>query len=372
MSSLAHMRRMREAEPYAIEELYREYQPRLLSFCRHMLGNQQEAEDAVQLTFLAAHVQLPHADIETSVGAWLFTVARRKCIDILRRRRSEAELDPDTISTAGLAAEVERREDLRRLVGDLQRLDANHRAALLLTQLEDLPQAQVAQVMGTHERRVKRLVFEARQELMGRRDSRDLACRAVQEELANARGSQFRRRHLVAHCEDCEECEEYRTALLAQRTALRAILPVPIFFLATKKAWAAASVPTPHVSVARRILNAVATIPAGAATAVVTVAATGAMGSLPSTPRVPFKPPAPAPAFSAASSSPAAAPARVAKITKPKPAPKPKRVVVTPAPPPPATVGLQNATVSRVVQPAPEPPVVEVEVETVTVEAGGP
>jgi RNA polymerase sigma factor (sigma-70 family) len=359
------MRRMREAEPQAIEELYREYQPRLLSFCRHMLGNQQEAEDAVQLTFLAAHVQLPHERIETSVGAWLFTVARRKCIDILRKRRSDVELDPDAVSTAGLSAEVERRDDLRRLVGDLQRLDATHRAALLLTQLEDLPQAHVAQVMGTHERRVKRLVFEARQELMGRRESRALACRAVQEELANARGSQFRRRHLVAHCEDCEECEEFRTALLAQRTALRAVLPVPVFFLATKKAWAAASVPQPHVGFARRLLNVVAGAPAGATTAIVTIAATGAMGSLPSTPRPLFEPPAPAPSFSASSSSRAPA-ARVAHATKPKPAPRAQRVVVPAAtasapPAPPVAAPVVPAAAAS----APEPPVLEVEVETV-------
>ena len=219
-------RRLRDGDPSAIDDLYREYQPRLLSYCRHMLGDQEEAEDAVQLTFLAAHVQLPHEHIETSIGTWLFTVARRRCLDIIRRRGREEPLGELEISTAGLDEAVERRDELQRLVADLQRLDDTHRSALLLTQLEALSQAEVARVMGTEETRVRRLVFEARQILLERRDARDLTCRAVQEELANARGSQLRRKHLVSHCDQCDECRDYRTALIAQRTGLRSVLPV--------------------------------------------------------------------------------------------------------------------------------------------------
>ncbi|MFL5843148.1 MAG: RNA polymerase sigma factor [Solirubrobacteraceae bacterium] len=274
-----HMRQLRGGHPHALDDLFRDYQPRLLSFCRQMLGNPEEAEDAVQLTFLAAHVQLPHEPLDTSVGAWLFTVARRKCIDVLRRRRWHDPLEGNEVSTAGLSAEVEQREDLRRLVGDLQRLDDTHRAALVLTQLEALSQAQVARVLNTNEPRVRRLVFEARQSLLERRDSRDLACRAVQEELANARGSQFRRRHLVVHCEECEECEEFRGALLAQRTALRAVLPAVPLVLTAKKAWAASSVPRPFTSVGRRLLNAVVRVPAPGLTGLVTVAAMGVAGT---------------------------------------------------------------------------------------------
>jgi hypothetical protein len=121
-------------------------------------------------------------------------------------------------------------------------------------------------------------------------------------------------------------------------------------------------VPQPHVSFLRRVLNTVATVPAGATTAIVTVAATGAMGSRPSKPRPLFEGAAPAPSFSAASSS--RPPARVARVTTPKPAPRAERVAVpaasTPAPPVAAPV------VPAAAASAPEPPVLEVEVETVT------
>jgi RNA polymerase sigma factor (sigma-70 family) len=135
------LRRLRGGDQSALDEIYRAYQPRLLTFCRHVLGNAQEAEDAVQQTFLAAHITLPYERLGNSLGAWLFTVARRKCIDIIRRRRPADELPDDAPALDGLAAEIERREDLRQLVDGVRQLDYEHRAALVLTQMEALSQA---------------------------------------------------------------------------------------------------------------------------------------------------------------------------------------------------------------------------------------
>ena len=46
---------VRDGDRNAFEEVYDRHSPGLLSFCRHMLGSLEEAEDAVQHTFLAAH-----------------------------------------------------------------------------------------------------------------------------------------------------------------------------------------------------------------------------------------------------------------------------------------------------------------------------
>ncbi|HEX6945430.1 MAG TPA: RNA polymerase sigma factor, partial [Casimicrobiaceae bacterium] len=317
-----HMRLLRGGDPHAVDELYRDYQPRLLAFCRQLLGSQEEAEDAVQLTFLAAHVQLPHEPLDTNVGAWLFTVARRKSIDIIRRRRPTEPLDGhEAVAALGLSAEVEQREDLRNLVADVQRLDEPHRAALILTQLEALPQAEVATVLGTHEARVRRLVFEARQSLLDRRESRNLECRAVQEELANARGSQFRRRHLVNHCEQCEECDRYRSALLAQRTALRAIMPALPLMFSAKKAWGASSVPHAAPRFGRRVANGVSHASAHTMAVVATVVTIGAVAAMPQGKNLPFDDGVPAAGVApaaqqhsaASSNAPAAKPARPAE-----------------------------------------------------------
>src|SRR5437763_15841877 len=68
-----HLKGLRRGDPRAMDAVFRDYQPRLLTFCRHLLGNQQEAEDVVQQTFLAAAERLPGSDHVESLGAWLFT-----------------------------------------------------------------------------------------------------------------------------------------------------------------------------------------------------------------------------------------------------------------------------------------------------------
>src|SRR3954447_2555168 len=112
---------VRAGQPAAFEELYDRYTPGLLAYCRHLLGTLDEAEDAVQHTFLAAHRALLADDRDIHLKAWLFAIARNRCLSVLRARREHVGLDDDLEppSTAGLAAEVERREDLREMLDDL-------------------------------------------------------------------------------------------------------------------------------------------------------------------------------------------------------------------------------------------------------------
>ena len=75
--------------------------PGVLSFCRHMLADATEAEDAVQHTFAAAHRELVESDRPLHVKAWLYTVARNRCLSLLRDRHEHPteQVEP---STAGL------------------------------------------------------------------------------------------------------------------------------------------------------------------------------------------------------------------------------------------------------------------------------
>src|SRR5205085_12635686 len=61
----------------------------ILSFCRHMLGSQEEAEDAVQHTFAAAYRTLLEDDRPVHLKAWLYAVARTRSLSVLRTRREQ-------------------------------------------------------------------------------------------------------------------------------------------------------------------------------------------------------------------------------------------------------------------------------------------
>ncbi len=191
----------------AFEAIFERHHRGLLAVCLHLLGSPEEAEDALQHTFAAAYRQLVERTPPDHLRAWLYRTARNCCLDALRGRRElPADVAPD--SGAGLSEEVERRSDLRDLVADIGRLPEDQRAALLMSGLQELSHAEVAQVLGCPPEKVRALVYQARSSLAGYRDARALHCRDVREELALARGGALRRGHLRRHLKVCAGCAE--------------------------------------------------------------------------------------------------------------------------------------------------------------------
>ena len=223
---------VREGRSGAFETLYDRHHRGILSFCRHLLGDQHEAEDAVQHTFMAAYSSLLASHQPINLRPWLFTIARNRCYSILRAQRERPAAELDEPVTDGLAVEVERRQDLRDLVMDLGRLPEDQRAAIVLAELESLSHAEIAQVLSVPRDKVKALVFQARESLMASRSARDTACHEIRTQLAVGRGGTLRRANLRRHLRDCESCRVYRTQVQRQRRQFAALLPVAPTLLA--------------------------------------------------------------------------------------------------------------------------------------------
>jgi RNA polymerase sigma factor (sigma-70 family) len=220
------VQQIRRGNDAAFGVVFDRYSAPLLAFCRHMLGSREEAEDAVQLTFAAAHSDLLREPARAvALKPWLFTIARNRCLSMLRTRREHpAELADQP--TDGLARQVEGRAELRQLLADVRDLAPEQRAALLLAEVSDLSHAQVAEVLGCEVARVKALVFRARAALIDRRTAREASCVEIQEQLANLRGGSLRRTPLRLHLRECAACRTYREEVQNQRKMLAAALPV--------------------------------------------------------------------------------------------------------------------------------------------------
>jgi RNA polymerase sigma factor (sigma-70 family) len=217
---------IRRGNDAAFGVVFERYSPSLLAFCRHMLASREEAEDAVQLTFAAAYRDLVREPARAvALKPWLFTIARNRCLSMLRARREQpAELADQP--TDGLAEQVEGRAELRQLLADVRQLPPEQRAALLLAEVSDLSHAQVAEVLGCEVARVKALVFRARTALIDRRTAREARCVEIQEQLANLRGGSLRRTPVRLHLRECAACRTYREEVRTQRKMLAAALPV--------------------------------------------------------------------------------------------------------------------------------------------------
>jgi RNA polymerase sigma-70 factor (ECF subfamily) len=133
-----------------------------------MTGNEQDAEDVVQETFLRAYKSIERFDPQAQVSTWLYAIASNCAIDTLRRRkhRQTDELDrPGRSEPAGTEPGPERhaagRELRERIEHELSRLTAKERVAFSLRHFEDLPIQEIARVMGTPEGSVKNNIFRA-------------------------------------------------------------------------------------------------------------------------------------------------------------------------------------------------------------------
>ncbi len=217
---------VREGRSAAFEAVYDRHHRGILSFCRHMLGDAQEAEDAVQHTFLAAYNDLISSRKPIHLKAWLFTIARNRCYSILRARREQPAADLDEAVTEGLAVQVQRRQDLRDLVVDMRSLPEDQRAALVLAELESLSHEQIGEALGVPREKVKALVFQARESLVASRTARETDCGDIREQLATQRGGALRRANLRRHLRDCAGCREFRKQIERQRHQLAILLPV--------------------------------------------------------------------------------------------------------------------------------------------------
>src|SRR5688572_713402 len=112
---------VRRGNAVAFEVLYDRHYRGILAFCRHMLGSRDAAEDAVQQTFASAFTDLQSNEREIRLKAWLYTIARNRCLSLLRARR-EQPAEIDDVPTAGLSEQVQQRADLQELLHDLHDL----------------------------------------------------------------------------------------------------------------------------------------------------------------------------------------------------------------------------------------------------------
>jgi RNA polymerase sigma factor (sigma-70 family) len=219
--------RVRGGDDAAFAALYERHHAALLAFCRHMLGNREDGEDAVQQTFLRAHRALAAGKVPDAVRSWLFAIARNRCLTLIAARRSAAvPVEEVEVSFDGLADEVRARADLRQLVADLGRLPQDQRAALVLSELGDWSHVEIADALGCAPGKVKALVFQARTTLIADRDARETPCDDIRRELSVASGGALRRGPLKRHLRQCDPCRAFQVAVGQQRAGLATILPV--------------------------------------------------------------------------------------------------------------------------------------------------
>jgi RNA polymerase sigma factor (sigma-70 family) len=223
----------------AFEVLVSRYQARLLAFCRHMLGSREDAEDVLQEVFAAAYNAMLADDRPINARPWLYRIARNRSLNHLRRVQPIGVDSMDIhLSEHGTttADKVDKREQFRELIADVQQLPETQRTALLLREIDALSYEQIAEAMETTIPSVKSLLVRARVSLAEAAAARQLSCEDVHVELGEiAEGLRRRTSPPVRrHLRECERCIVFRTELRATSKAIALLLPVGPLLLAKR------------------------------------------------------------------------------------------------------------------------------------------
>jgi RNA polymerase sigma-70 factor (ECF subfamily) len=154
------------------ELLYERYSRQVHGFCRARLPTREEAEDAVQHTFLNAHRSLRTGTVPRAEAAWLFAIAANVCRERLRSawRRSRVEVVSDDGLVGDRPAPEERHDELSGMADALAALTPNQRRAILLREWQGLSYREIAAELSLTEAAVETLLFRARRSLARKLD----------------------------------------------------------------------------------------------------------------------------------------------------------------------------------------------------------
>jgi RNA polymerase sigma-70 factor, ECF subfamily len=176
--------RAQKGDRAAFRTLFERYSRRAYSLAFGVVRNPDDALDVVQDAFIKAHRHLDKFEGQASFYTWLYRIVMNLAIDHIRKNRRQKVVDfsDGTLDEGGLGEEslIPRiiggnpgralldREIRDRIAAALDELSDNHRAVLVMRELEGLSYEEMAQVMGCSKGTIMSRLFHARRNMQKR------------------------------------------------------------------------------------------------------------------------------------------------------------------------------------------------------------
>jgi RNA polymerase sigma-70 factor (ECF subfamily) len=168
LPSIAEPQLGRPNEAQAAADLYARHSQRIFGYCLGLLRNREEAEDAVQTTFLNAYRGLRRGIRPEFEAAWLYKIAQNVCrtrrVTAWRRGKIETPRDLDALQDL-VAAPEQATGQATALAEALKQLPERYRTIILLREWQGLSYREIATELDLSEAAVEMLVFRARRSL---------------------------------------------------------------------------------------------------------------------------------------------------------------------------------------------------------------
>jgi len=158
----------------AFDALVRRYQKQVFGLCCRMLGDDAEAADAAQESFIKAYNAMSSINKDRSFLSWMFRIANNCCIDFLRKRSRRKVVSFEdiegNISDSGSTPEriSMKKETARILQAALMHLPEKFRAPLVMFHFSEMKIKEISEILRKPEGTIKSDLHQAREMLRRR------------------------------------------------------------------------------------------------------------------------------------------------------------------------------------------------------------
>lgn len=161
----ALVRQTLSGDAAAFETLVRRHQRPLYTVASRMLGNREDAADALQGALIKAYQHLDSFDPRHRFFSWIYRIVVNECLNMIRARRPEDVLDPALAGVGSPFEAVAATERAMQVQQALMQLTTDARSVIVLRHFGELSYDQIAETLGVPSKTVKSRLYSARQKL---------------------------------------------------------------------------------------------------------------------------------------------------------------------------------------------------------------
>jgi len=173
------VKRAREGDTAAFDELVVKYTPRLYGLVYHMTSNHEDTNDVLQDVFAKAYRALKRFQGKSTFYTWIYSIATNMTLNFLKKRNRRRGLSLDDIDNAiendkefieltsrsDPVREANISELQERLNMAMQELSEDHRAVVTMFDIQGMPHAEISKILGVSEGTVRSRLFYAHRQL---------------------------------------------------------------------------------------------------------------------------------------------------------------------------------------------------------------
>jgi RNA polymerase sigma-70 factor (ECF subfamily) len=159
---------IRTGDADAFETLVRRKTSKVYALCYRVIGNAEDAKDISQLVFLKLWENLEKYDPQYAFDTWLYRMVTNVAIDFMRNKQSRDNAVNSNLRLVKTSADAEQgvvvqRKEVENVFNEISNvLSPKQKTVFIMNQMDDLPSAEIAKILGCRESTVRNHLFNAR------------------------------------------------------------------------------------------------------------------------------------------------------------------------------------------------------------------